>query len=86
MQQADSADFGFAVIFMHKCVLPGKLIVQLDGRPVLSYRCEHGLQCNRRDLVFTEKARKSSICALEKSFSTIISSLKLLPRLNWDEG
>ena len=43
---------------MHKCVLPGKLIVQLDGRPVLSYRCEHGLQCNRRDLVFTEKSKK----------------------------
>ena len=44
---------------MHKCVLPGKLIVQLDGRPVLSYRCEHGLQCNRWDLVFTEKSKKT---------------------------
>ena len=31
------------LFFMHKCVLPGKLIVQLDGRPVLSYRCEHGM-------------------------------------------
>lgn len=36
-----------------------KLIVQLDGRPVLSYRCEHGLQCNRRELVFTEKSKKT---------------------------
>ena len=60
MQQADSADqsFGFLFIFMHKCVLFEKLIVQLDGRPVLSYRCEHGLQCNRRELVFTEKSKK----------------------------
>lgn len=36
-----------------------KLIVQLDGRPVLSYRCEHGLQCNRRELIFTEKSKKT---------------------------
>ena len=59
MQLADSADqsFGF-LFFMHKCVLPGKLIVQLNGRPVLSYRCEHGFQCNRGNLVFTEKSKK----------------------------
>lgn len=43
---------------MHKSVLPGKLIMELNGRPVLSYRCEHGLQCNRGDLVFAEKGKK----------------------------
>ena len=61
MQLAGSADqsFGFQLFFMHKCVLPGKLIVQLNRRPVLSYRCEHGFQCNRRELVFTEKSKKT---------------------------
>jgi hypothetical protein len=59
MQLADSADqsFGF-LFFMHKCMLHGKLIMQLNGRPVLSYRCEYGLQCNRGNLVFTEKSKK----------------------------
>ena len=30
------------LFFMHKCMLHGKLIMQLNGRPVLGHRGEHG--------------------------------------------
>lgn len=52
---------------MHKCVLLEKLIVQLDGRPVLSYPgVSMAFSATGGSWFSRKKARKPSICALGK--------------------